>query len=84
MIAFAAVNICFVARKKTSNLGSMPKTSGPIGYGAKMLMKIVGCPYDAAHPVHQPAITEARGRGDQEKGLVAVLEVRLNDILTKF
>jgi hypothetical protein len=69
------MNNCFMARKKTSNLGSMPKTSGPIGYGAKMLMKIVGHIGDAAHPKHQPAIIEARGRRDQEKGMVAVLEI---------
>ena len=29
----------------------------------------------AAHSKHQPAILEARRRGDQEEGLVAVLEV---------
>jgi len=32
-------------------------------------------PHRTAHPEHQPAIIEARGRGDQEKGLVAILAV---------
>jgi hypothetical protein len=28
------------------------------------------------HPKHQPAIFEAWGRGDQEKGMVAILEIK--------
>jgi hypothetical protein len=41
-----------------------------------MFMKIVGHIGDAAHPMHQPAIIEARRRGDKEKGMVAVLEAK--------
>jgi hypothetical protein len=32
-----------------------------------------------AYPKHQPAILEAMGRGDQEKGMVAVLEITFNN-----
>ena len=31
--------------------------------------------YSATYPKHQPICPQARGRGDQEKGLVAVLEM---------
>jgi hypothetical protein len=34
--------------------------------------------YSAAHPIDQPTIIKARGRRDQEKGLVAVLAVKAN------
>jgi len=32
-------------------------------------------PYSTAHPKHQPIYPKARGRGDQEKWMVAVLEI---------
>jgi len=42
-----------------------------------MFMKVVGLPGGTAHPKHKPAIIESRRRGDQEKGMVAVLALRV-------
>jgi hypothetical protein len=63
-MAFDTLNICFVARKKPTNLkGYSMGTSGPLGYRIILDMKVVGHLGDAAHLTHQVAIIEARGRG---------------------
>jgi hypothetical protein len=62
MMISCDMNICFVAREKSKVLGIAMEASRLLKYRAKMLMKIVGCPCDAAHPKHQLAIPEARGR----------------------